>query len=227
MSIAPRFLPDRYFFPPEDFPSLNNLQNSWQKIAEEVQCITKVSDLKREQKEWENKESMMFLEKIGKNEAWFYSWDSSESEADGKNNWLNYPLMYEGYVVGNARTLCPFTCSLLTEIRSGIRLAGFSRLKAGTKIYPHRDSTGIKTGRLAFHLGLSGRAFMFMERVDGNLECQRHEPSATLVANTEESHFIENPYEEDRVILYIDFDINKFYNKDTGYTGPLLSGYFH
>ncbi len=215
-----------HYFNPNDFPYLVSLSQYTDLIAEEAKNITAVSSIKRKQYEWTGfQDAEKFFSQLGDNTAWFYSWDSSHHQ-DGKDNWLNYPLMYGGKIIGQAEEVCPQTCQLLKNI-PGINIAGFSRIKAGTRIYPHTDTTGLISGTLAYHLGLIGEANLFViSSVDHHSSetdvifdhhssetdvifdhhlYQHHQPGKMVVVNTNKQHYVENPYPEDRIILYIDF----------------------
>lgn len=196
-----------HYFDPNDFPHLVRLSQYSDVIAGEAKNITEISSVKRRQHEWTGfQDAENFFSQLGNNTAWFYSWDSSQQQ-DGKDNWLNYPLIYRGKIIGQAKEMCPETCQLLRKI-PGINVAGFSRIKAGTRIYPHSDTTGLTTGTLAYHLGLIGEANLFVISSDGQHLHQHHEPGKVVIVNTNKKHYVENPYHEDRIILYIDFKLN-------------------
>lgn len=191
------------FFNPKRYKKLYNLHYYFRQIAKEANQIKQVSDFKRDKDDWsEMNNPDLFLDKLGENEAWFYSWDTSD-KIDGRDNWLNYHLIFYDQIVGNADIICPFTINLLKNIK-GIRIAGFSKLKAHSKLYPHTDSTGLSTNSLAYHLGLTGHAQFYM-----NNEMKEHAPGKMIIADTNNEHYVINESEDDRIILYIDFDLDR------------------
>lgn len=189
------------FYDPRDYKPLYDLHFYYEDIAREASQLSKVSTFKRDRNEWsEMDDPISFLRKLGKNDSWFHSWDTSD-KPDGRDNWLNYHIIFYDKVVGNP-AVCPLTINLLKNIK-GIRIAGFSKLKAGTRLYPHSDTTGLSTNSLAYHLGLTGHAKFYM---GGKL--MKHAPGKMIIADTNNEHYVINDSDEDRIILYIDFDIN-------------------
>ena len=112
-------------------------------------------DIDRPQSAW-GASAKRFLAQMEEAQGWVYAWQAkSKREKEERNTtWLNYPLIFEDHAIGKNAASCPTLVSILLEQVKGIHAAGFSLMKPGAEIYPHRDTTGAEFGNLAFHLGL-------------------------------------------------------------------------
>ena len=186
------------FYSADAFPAFKNLQEHWVEIQQEATAITAVLNLNRKQDEWSEAGSN-FVERIveAENRGWTVAWD-------GEGKWLNYALAYYGNIVpGVTEQWAPKTVELLRTI-PGIRVGGFSRLLPEAYIAPHVDSTGPQFNSMAFHLCLTGHASL---RVGEHWVEQS--PGKILIFDSTYNHEVKNG-PEDRIILYLDFDINEF-----------------
>jgi aspartyl/asparaginyl beta-hydroxylase (cupin superfamily) len=102
------------------------------------------SKLKRSPALWTGSSDIeAFANEVEHEKKWFTAWSK-----DGK--WKNFGLML------NDRRLtdkCPRTIETLRKL-GGVQIAGFSLLEPDAVIEPHVDSTGLKNGSIAYHLGL-------------------------------------------------------------------------
>jgi len=193
------------FYSLENFPGFALLLENIDAFREEAEAITELLNLNRKQNEW-GQGGASFFEKIvqERNRGWTVAWD-------GNGQWLNYALVYYGNTVpGVTEQLAPRSVALLRQI-PGIRIGGFSKLLPGAYIAPHTDTTGLKFHSLAFHLCLTGRASL---RVGNNWVEQA--PGKVLVFDSTINHEVKNGY-EDRIILYLDFDVDVFLRETAGY----------
>lgn len=171
-------------------PGFQTVRDSWQTVADESGRIPDRKDPAiRHRKDW-GSGLKTFMDGLGDNGAWIRAW-----ARDG--SWYNYPLITDGQPVpGRAAEFCPVTCKLLAGVK-GIRIAGFSKVKAGGRIERHTDGS---KGCLALHLCLTGRSEM---HVGGQLHVQ--EPGRVIVFDPEEEHEVHNSGEQDRTLLYVNF----------------------
>lgn len=138
------------------FPRLHVLCDEWQAIAAELAALPRnVLDVDRPQSAW-GSSANKFLAQMAEQSGWVYAWQAKHKREKEERNesWLNYPLIFQNNPIGRNADACPLTTKLLLERVRGINAAGFSLMKPGAEIFPHRDTTGAEFGNLAFHLGL-------------------------------------------------------------------------
>ena len=181
--------------PHVDLSRFQTLASKWQMIAAEARAVgTSPTPRVRTQTDW-GKGLDDFMVRLGSNTTWITAWAT-----DGK--WDNYPLVVNGRVANEAASLCPGTCRLLLRI-PGVRIAGFSKVRAGGRIQPHTDAdAGSSHGRAACHLCLEGTSTLW---VAGNRIDQV--PGRLLGFDPERKHQVVNDTDSDRVLLYINFDL--------------------
>ena len=187
-----------FFTMEEQFAGFKFLQDNWEAIRAEAHSIHATLDLQRKQYEW-GEGAADFARRLveAENRGWVVSWDAH-------GGWLNYALVYYDVVMpGVTEEWAPKTIELLRQV-PGIRVGGFSRLLPDAYIAPHTDSTGLPYNSLAFHLCLSGHASL---RLGEDWVEQR--PGKVLIFDTTYDHEVLNG-DEERIILYLDFDISKF-----------------
>ena len=192
------------FYSLEQFPRFKLLQDHWQEIRDEANAIKPVLEMRRMQYEW-GEGAASFAERLiaAENKGWVVSWD-------GGGRWLNYALAYFGNIVpGVTEAWAPKTTALLRQI-PGIRVGGFSRLLPDAYIAPHTDTTGLIYRSMAFHLCLSGTANLRL----GN-DWVQQSPGKVLIFDTTLNHEVLND-KEDRIVLYLDFDIDIFLRETEG-----------
>lgn len=171
-------------------PGFGAVRARWRAVADEARRIPERKDpVVRQRKDW-GSSLKAFVARLGDNSAWIRAW-----ACDG--SWYNYPLITDGRPVpGRTAELCPATSRLLAGVK-GVRVAGFSKVKAGGRIERHTDGP---TGCLALHLCLIGRSEL---RVGGQVHVQ--EPGKVIVFDPEEEHEVHNSGEQDRTLLFVNF----------------------
>lgn len=178
-----------------DLSRFQALAEKWQTIAAEARAVrTSPTPKVRTQTDW-GRGLGDFMNKLGSNTTWITAWAT-----DGK--WDNYPLIVDGRVANEAASLCPVTCGMLQRIQ-GVRIAGFSKVKAGGRIQPHTDAdAGRSHGRAACHLCLHGTSTLWVagDRID-------QVPGKLLGFDPEQPHEVVNDTGSDRALLYINFQI--------------------
>jgi hypothetical protein len=192
------------FYSLEQFPKFKLLQDHWEEIRDEAHAIKPILNMYRRQDEW-GESAANFAQRLieAENRGWVVSWD-------GGGGWLNYALAYFGNIVpGVTEAWAPKTVALLRQI-PGIRVGGFSRLLPKAYIAPHTDTTGLAYRSMAFHLCLSGTASL---RLGTDWVEQR--PGKILIFDTTLDHEVLNN-DEERIILYLDFDIDIFLRETEG-----------
>jgi len=196
--------PDIYSI--NDFPSISylnsTLMDEFIKEANDVfNVITTDNTIVRKRNEWDNINTVTNLK-----DAIRYNNNSKWIVAQYNKDWLNYPLIYYDESFGGmADELCPSILKYLKKCKN-IRIAGLSLLKKGGIIDPHIDTTGRSKDALACHIGLIGKGLL---NVNDKIIVQ--EPKKIIIFDSEHKHSAKNPYNEDRIILYIDFIYSKHY----------------
>lgn len=159
----------RGFLDPRDFPFVRTLERSAPAIRAE-------------------------LDGLGARDG-FVPWPEQELYDEG---WEVFGLYSFGRRLPANCAKCPRTEEAVLEV-PGLRVAGFSRLAAGTHIHPHR---GDERGVLRCHLGLVTPPDTGL-RVDG--ETRTWEQGRCLVFDDTYEHEAWNRSGDDRVVLLIDF----------------------
>lgn len=117
--------------------------------------------------------------------------------------WDVLPFIFLGEIYTETCKKCPNTWALLEEI-PGLRNASFSILRGATEIAPH---TGFTKKVLRYHLGLEiphGCAIIV-----GDVPARWEEGKCLIFDDTVE-HYAYNKSENDRVVLIIDVDKQKY-----------------
>ena len=195
-----------HFFDTALFPRFVSLLKHWEAIRDEALAIMPDMNLRRTHPSFEHPSTQKFMQDMfdAGNSGWSHAWAK-----DG--GWRNYALiMHDEVIPGVTEQLCPLTVRLLKTM-PGIRLCGFSRLAPNARIESHVDHTGLGNGSLSFHMYLSGYARMRV--VD---EWVEHIPGTLQVFDSNVHHEVENG-DEDRIILYIDVDVNMFFAGSEGF----------
>lgn len=159
---------------PSDFPFVPALEAAWGDILAELEALT---------------------------EADFApSPDSLTSVADGydERGWLYHDL-HGGAGLAGHRERCPITSRACAAV-PGMRNAGFSLLRPGTHLYPHR---GELEGVLRCHLALVVPEGDVGLRIDGSTA--RWERGRCLVFDDTYEHEAWNHAAGDRVVLLVTF----------------------
>lgn len=197
-----------YFFDPCRFTFLKPLSDSWELLAKEAQRAMAAAPIlehvHRSAEQWVGDDAF-FVDQL-QEYGWVRAWQSASHGPNG--DWLNYGLMYKGDFFAANASKCPTLTKLLAPMRHRINICGFSWMRPLSKIHRHVDSTGVKHGSLAYHLGLivpsviSGACKLTVANV-----AAMQRPGQPIVFDSSFSHYAENNAAGDRVILYIDFKI--------------------
>lgn len=115
-----------------------------------------------------------------------------------QGTWQVFPLYKFGDKVEATCRMCPQTTALLEAV-PGMVMAGFSKMRPDTHIYPHHGYTGAV---LRFHLGLIGGEDCGI-RV-GN-ETRSWSPGSAFVFDDTQEHEAWNRGSAERIILLMDF----------------------
>lgn len=129
---------------------------------------------------------------------------------EGNYEWLNYGLLYFDKEFTENVKQCPKTFELVNEIRKEINICGFSWMFGGSVLQPHTDITGLSSGTLAMHLGLSvpkpdNTCRLIIKNEDGEYMYMNEENGKMFVFDATWEHYAYNLSNRDRLILYIDF----------------------
>ena len=207
MKKAP-FMCQSVFYSPELFPGLSELQEHWETLQEEAIKVYKHSALllkvHRKREEWTQTVTQDTIDKYSSQEGWIAAWNP-RSDAPNKE-WLNYGLIVKDEVLTKNGEQCPRTIELLSKIE-GINIAGFSWMKPHSEIALHRDSTGLNYRSLTYHLGLmiSEEKGAFLT-VEGKREVEAE--GKVIIFDSSFLHSAVNSTGEDRIILYVDFNLD-------------------
>jgi aspartyl/asparaginyl beta-hydroxylase (cupin superfamily) len=179
---------------------LKELKNHWKTIREELEQLPSVfiSEEPRPTGEWEGSELIKKI--VSQYSSGKYGWLKG-GQTHVQDDWISWPLIWEGKpVLGNCLK-CLETYELLSQIK-GIQIAGFSLMKGGVKLKEHVDPVGERY-RFTYHLGLKCPKGCFLHhKTLGDIE---EEDGKHIVLNARYPHWAENTSQEDRVILYIEF----------------------
>jgi len=180
--------------------SLKDLKNHWKMIREELDQLPTnyISDEPRPTGEWEGSEILKHI--VSQYSSGLHGWLKG-GQSHVQNEWISWPLIWEGSpVLGNCLK-CPKTAELLSQIE-GIHVAGFSLMKGGVQLKEHVDIVG-PNYRFTYHLGLKCPKGCFLHhQVLGTIE---EEDGKHIILNALFPHWAENTSQEDRIILYIEY----------------------
>jgi aspartyl/asparaginyl beta-hydroxylase (cupin superfamily) len=156
----------------------------------------KMVDITRDNNE--NKKHLEYMDN------WVRGWNGSEG-------WLNFGIKYS-----NAWNETLITSDILKKlektINKNIIMAGFSLLKSGNKIAPHRDEEHLHVEKNVFHLGLDvpEKCMLCVSEVNNNGEMvlnKINEENGKIISFDDGNiHFAVNDSNRDRMILYIKID---------------------
>jgi beta-hydroxylase len=217
VEIKPAPIDSKIFFNPKKFKFLKQLQKSWKIIRDEAYNIMLNSpklNISRTINDWHGAKS--YFESIRHKEGWIRSWSYdpegtiADQTTDGNREWLNYGLLYFGEEFNENIKQCPKTFELVNGIKSHINICGFSWMFGGCLLQPHTDITGLASGSLAMHLGLSvpkpdNTCRILVKNEDGEYMYMNEDDGKMFVFDATWEHYAYNLTNQDRLILYIDF----------------------
>jgi len=190
----------KIFLTTEQYPRLKILEEYANIIEREIPEFNKEKvKFTRKREDWNNKGMDALFEELKNNDYWIKSWD-------GKDNWYNFPLIYNNKPVGLAEKICPETIKILKNIPI-IRVCGYSLLIPNGKLDIHKDLTGPTYNSMALNLNLIGNnASLFIKYKNKYYE-KKHQKYKAIIFNSEKYHYAINYENKNRIILYMDFII--------------------
>ena len=217
VKIKPAQIDSKIFFNSKKFKFLKQLQKSWTIIRDEALYVAFNSpklNISRTINDWHN--STEYFKTIKDKCGWIRSWSYESDETineqpqEGNYEWLNYGLLYFGEEFTENVKLCPKTFELINDIKTDINICGFSWMFGGCLLQPHTDITGLSSGSLAMHLGLSipkpdNCCRMIIKNEDGEYMYMNEENGKMFIFDATWEHYAYNLSNQDRLILYIDF----------------------
>jgi hypothetical protein len=217
IQIKPAQIDSKVFFNPKKFKFFKQLQKSWKIIRDEAINIMMNSpklNISRTIDDWHGAET--YFKSIKNKEGWIRSWSYdpegtvADQTSDGNYEWLNYGLLYFGEEFSENIKQCPKTFELVNKIKSHINICGFSWMFGGCLLQPHTDITGISSGSLAMHLGLSvpkpdNTCRLVIKNEEGEYMYMNESNGKMFVFDATWEHYAYNLTNQDRLILYIDF----------------------
>jgi len=200
------------FYDPALFPELKILSENYKLILEELNAARSQKIIPPEDtngsiaKDWTSGTNLdKVFEKTKGDVGWLHWWTNNHEAAN--LNWTTYGLIFKGQQLTENCKICPKTTELLSKIK-GIRVASFSRIKPKTEIETHVGYTGRRYGSLAYHCSL------VLPAAPGccGLQCGRmihtwKELGEVIIFDDTYPHRAWNSGDEERIVLYLDFDI--------------------
>lgn len=212
VQIKPAIIDSTIFYYPTKFDFINKLQKSWKIIRKEAldQMINSPQlDITRNINDWYNSDD--YYKQIIDKHGWLKSWDNNEKDK-GNNQWYNYGLIYFNQEFNENIKHCPKTYKIIKKMKPHINICGFSWMLGNCIIKPHTDITGITSGSLALHLGLSipepdSTCKLIVKNNANEYICMKEQNGKIIVFDATYEHYAYNLSNQDRLILYIDFKI--------------------
>ncbi len=144
-------------------------------------------------------------------------------DAIADNGWKKFYIKWYGPIINDAKTLCPKTCELISQIPE-IKLAMFSILEPGSKISIH---AGPFKGCLRYHLGLNCAKGAYIMIDDNKYEWENGED---ILFDDTFMHEVKNESNDVRIILFCDIKrpmktatASKFNDMIIDYIAPITS----
>jgi Aspartyl/Asparaginyl beta-hydroxylase len=187
----------------EKFPPLLRLANHYETIASECAAIDRshlLTDFNRGYLDHED--VAVFIQKAYEetgNVPWVQAW------GEYPDKWLNYGLiMHDQAPLGSAGV--PKTIEILSHLR-GVKVAALSLFKPGLVLPIHSHPELADEGMFTFHMGLEAADEGNYLFTDGFFI--REERGKSFVFDGSKTHFAFNASESDRLILYIEFSVER------------------
>ncbi len=180
---------------------IKELKNHWECIRDEYNTLPKntfIIDEPRPTGVWEGSSIMNdIIYRYGKGS---HGWLKGGQD-HVQDSWISWPLIWGGNMVKGNCMLCPKTYNLLSKIKDGVHIAGFSLMKGGVKLNKHIDHVGVNY-KYTYHLGLDCPAGSTLYHdILGNVT---EENGKHVAFSARVPHWAENTSDKDRVILYIE-----------------------
>lgn len=196
------------FFDLARFNVFSEITSNWQIIRDELlELKVPTLDINRANKSHEEVYKEM---KSGGRNGWLKGWNT-----DGQVNekWLTYPIRYYDQMVFDVPETMPNT-SRMIEALEGVRVCALNKMLPDLFLGTHSHPDHETRGTLLYHLCLSmadrENAFNYLN-VDG--EFVQQVPGKAYIFNGANPHFALNASNQERVIMYIEFYMDKIGKK--------------
>ena len=185
------------------------LRSASARIREELKQIppTLITSKGRRAADWGDKFPKELMALHQQKTGWIQAWSTQHGVAN--SDWLNFGLVIQGKNIGLNCELCPFTMSVLSRIK-GLITAGFSCLRPGAVIGKHTDY--LTDTNESVHLGLivpSGACFLSVYEDDKTVTTFEEKDGKVVHFNSRKPHWAVNFSGSDRVILYLDIELQR------------------
>lgn len=184
---------------------IKQLKDSWKVIRDELDSLPMdvfISDKPRPTGEWQG--SPIVQKIVNDYHDGKFGWLKGGQE-HVQEEWISWPLVWNGKIVYGNSVKCPKTINLLSRI-DGIEVAGFSLMKGGVRLTEHVDIVG-EDYKYTYHLGLKcPRGSILHHSVQGDIT---EENGKHILMDARQKHWAENRSTEDRIILYVERYNNK------------------
>ncbi len=179
---------------------IKQLKDSWKVIRDELDSIPMdvfISDKPRPTGEWQG--SPIVQKIVNDYSDGKFGWLKGGQE-HVQEEWISWPLIWNGKMVYGNSVKCPKTVNLLSRI-DGIEVAGFSLMKGGVRLTEHLDVVG-EDYKYTYHLGLKcPMGSILHHSVQGDIV---EENGKHILMDARQRHWAENQSNEDRIILYVE-----------------------
>lgn len=179
---------------------IKQLKDSWKVIRDELDNLPMdvfISDKPRPTGEWQG--SPIVQKIVNDYSDGKFGWLKGGQE-HVQEEWISWPLIWNGKMVYGNSVKCPKTVNLLSRI-DGIEVAGFSLMKGGVRLTEHLDVVG-EDYKYTYHLGLKcPMGSILHHSVQGDIV---EENGKHILMDARQRHWAENQSNEDRIILYME-----------------------
>ena len=179
---------------------IKQLKDSWKVIRDELDNLPMnvfISDKPRPTGEWQG--SPIVQKIVNDYSDGKFGWLKGGQE-HVQEEWISWPLIWNGKMVYGNSVKCPKTVNLLSRI-DGIEVAGFSLMKGGVRLTEHLDVVG-EDYKYTYHLGLKcPMGSILHHSVQGDIV---EENGKHILMDARQRHWAENQSNEDRIILYVE-----------------------
>ena len=189
------------FFDLEEFPDLVGLARAWPEMCQDIDALhAPVMTVDRI-----NKPHAAVVAEVGQRVAAgeTFGWVKGWGKAGGDPDWTQYGLVLGDQPIPYA--VAPRTLALLAGLR-GIKVAAFVRLAPGTLLPVHTHPEVASEGLLQAHVTLKAPAPTASCLLNVAGDIRQHATGCTLVFDGSLPHWALNASDEERVILYLEFN---------------------
>jgi hypothetical protein len=199
-----------------EFPGLIYLTNTLKEDLDKIQkeCLDfmkkpKKVKINRETGKWsDDKDFEKNIQQLRESNEWVYGWTND-------NKWLNYLILSKGEFMPDVQHKFPALYEALYPHRHGFNIIGLSVLAGKSDLPQHTDpDTTFENGNLAYHFNIycpgdyndSGKSIITLDEgiTKENIE---QKSGNYLIFDPGYVHSVENKNDDQRIILYSDFDL--------------------